>query len=138
MNPGHDRMRDTTFPQWKMDLKRLAPAIVAGLAFAFLFFSPFTTLLRDWWSDPEAQHGLLLGPLALFLAWKKGIRTDASPEPMLGTFLLLCSVLLRYASGLAAELFTLRLSMVAAAMALVVFLWGFRQLLHWFIVFHLN
>ncbi len=126
-------MKETTISQGNIDFKRLAPAIIAGLAFAFLFYSPFTTLLRDWWNDPEAQHGLLLGPLAIFLAWKRGIRKGAAPEPLLGTLLLVCSVLLRYASGLAAELFTLRLSMVAAAMALVVFLWGFKQLLHWWL-----
>lgn len=126
-------MNETTNSLGNIEFKRLAPAIIAGLAFALLFYSPFTTLLRDWWNDPEAQHGLLLGPLALFLAWKRGILKDAAPEPILGSALLVCSVLLRYASGLAAELFTLRLSMVAAAMALVVFLWGFKQLLHWWL-----
>lgn len=102
-----------------------------------MFFTPFSTLLRDWWNDPEAQHGLLLGPLAVFLAWKKGVSEDAAPQPLLGTFLLVSAVALRYASALAAELFTMRLSLIGAALALVVFLWGFRQAMRWWLSFAL-
>ncbi|MFH1765797.1 MAG: exosortase/archaeosortase family protein [Gemmatimonadota bacterium] len=116
-------------------MKGLAPVIVAGLAFAFLFYVPSTTLLRDWWNDPEAQHGLLLGPLAFFLAWRRGIGKDSTPQPLLGTLLLIGAVLLRYASALAAELFTLRLSLVGALLALVVFRWGTKQVLRWWLPF---
>jgi exosortase len=91
------------------------------------------TLLRDWWSNPEAQHGLLLGPLALYLAWKKGLGDEVSPEPILGTVLLFLSVLLRYASALAAELFTMRVSLLGALVSLVIFAWGWRQALRWWL-----
>jgi len=117
----------------RTDIGRLAPVVIAGLAFAFLFYTPFATLLRDWWHDPEAQHGLLLGPLAIYLAWKKGILDDAAPQPLLGTLFLLAAVLLRYAAALAAELFTLRLSLVGAVLALVIFRWGFKQVLAWWL-----
>jgi exosortase len=46
---------------------------------------------------------------------------------------LVGSVLLRLASELAAELFTMRLSMLGAVAGLVVFFLGFRQLLHWWL-----
>jgi exosortase len=117
------------------DLRGLAPAIVAGLAFVVLAYSPFTTLVRDWWNDPEAQHGLLLGPLSVFLAWRTGIGKDAEPQPVLGTIILLGAVLLRYASALAAELFTLRVSMLGAVLGLVVFVWGVKQALRWWLPF---
>jgi exosortase len=91
------------------------------------------TLLRDWWNDPEAAHGLLLGPLALFLAWRRGRAPSAQPQPVLGLLMLAGAVILRYLSGLAAELFTLRMSMLGAAMALVVFVAGLRQLVHWWL-----
>jgi exosortase len=117
----------------RSELRGLAPAIVAGLAFVVLFYSPFTTLLRDWWNDPEAQHGLLLGPLAVFLAWRTGIGEDTRPQPLLGIGLLVASVLLRYAAALAAELFTLRVSMLGALVALVVFVWGWRQAFRWWL-----
>jgi exosortase len=61
----------------------------------------------------------------------------ANPQPLLGAVILSAAVLLRYASALAAELFTMRLSLVGALAAVVVFLWGFRQLLRWWLPFTL-
>ncbi len=109
------------------------PIVAAGLAFAFLFWEPIVTLGRDWWNDPEAGHGLLLGPLAIWLAWRRGRAPAAQPQPLLGICLLVGAVLLRYLSGLAAELFTMRLSLLAGAAGLIVFVAGFRQLLHWWL-----
>jgi exosortase len=113
--------------------KTLAPLIAAGLAFLVLYQEALTTLLRDWWNDPDAAHGLLLAPIALFLIWRRGRAPGARAQPALGLALLFGAVLLRYLSGLAAELFTLRMSMLGAAGALVVFALGFRQILHWWL-----
>ncbi len=109
------------------------PIIAAGLAFLLLFWEPIATLGRDWWSDPEAGHGLLLGPLAVFLAWRRGRAPEARPQPFLGIAVLVAAVLLRYLSGLAAELSTMRLSLLLGAAGIVVFVAGFRQLLHWWL-----
>jgi exosortase len=116
---------------------RLVPFVVTAIAFGILFWAPFTTLLRDWWSDPEAGHGLLLGPIALILAWKRGIIPNASGQRALGIALLIPAVLMRYVSGLAAELFTMRGSMLLALVALVVYLYGLRQIVHWWLPFTL-
>jgi len=107
--------------------------LVTGAAFLLLNREPLVTLVRDWWNDPEAGHGLLLGPLALVLAWRKGLVSDARGQPWLGLAILTGSVLLRYLSGLAAELYTMRLSMLGAAAGLIVFGLGFRQLLRWWL-----
>jgi exosortase len=56
---------------------------------------------------------------------------------VLGTTLLVAAVLLRYLSGLAAELFTLRFSMVLALAGLTVFWVGERQLRKWWLPFAL-
>lgn len=115
------------------DWKRFLPLAATVAAFAVLFWSPMMTLGRDWWNDPDAGHGLLLAPLAVYLAWKRGIREGARAQPAMGIAILLAAVLLRYVSGLAAELFTMRASMLAAVFGLVVFHLGFRQLLHWWL-----
>ncbi len=109
------------------------PLILAAVAFAVLYWEPFVTLLRDWWSDPEAGHGLLLGPLAVWLAWKRGLVSKPRPAVISGVVILVGAVLLRYLSGLAAELFTLRLSMLMAAGALVVYLLGWGQVRRWWL-----
>jgi hypothetical protein len=47
---------------------RLAATVVTGLVYLGLFAGPLRLLALDWWNDPEAGHGLLLAPLALWLA----------------------------------------------------------------------
>jgi len=107
--------------------------LVAGLAFLILFWQPIWTLGRDWWSEPDAGHGLLLGPLALFLAWRRGVAPESRPQPALGIAILVGAVLLRYLSGLAAEMFTMRVSLLLGIAGIVVFGWGVRQILHWWL-----
>jgi exosortase len=122
-----------TIPLPLRDRARWTPALLTMLAFGLLFAKPFVGLAHDWWSDPEAGHGLLLFPVAVFLIWRRGWRPDAQPQPTLGLVLLAGAVLLRYLSGLAAELYTMRMSMVMAACALVVFAGGLRQLRAWWL-----
>lgn len=117
----------------KIPREQRLPALVASVAFLVLFWEPIWTLGRDWWNDPEAGHGLLLGPLAVFLAWRRGRVSEASAQPAWGLAILIAAVLLRYMSGLAAELFTMRMSLLGAAAALIVFVAGWRQLLHWWL-----
>lgn len=114
-------------------LVRWPPLALAALAFSLLYAGPARTLMRDLWTNPDAGHGLLLLPLAGVLAWRSGISSRASPQPLFGLALLTMAVMLRYLSGLAAELFTMRLSMVLAALALVVIYAGVRQVLHWWL-----
>lgn len=107
--------------------------MVAGLAFLVCFAQPIITLGRDWWTDPNAGHGLLLFPVALYLAWKRGLVLDPKPQHLLGLSLLLGAILLRYLSGLAAELFTMRMSLLGAAIGLIVYAYGVRQVGRWWL-----
>ena len=109
-----------------------SPAVLAAIAFAILFSKPAVLLVRDWWNDPDAGHGLLLAPLAIWLAWRSGL-VATRPARVSGALILTGAVLLRYLSGLAAELFTMRLSLLMGAAGLVLFWCGWRQLLHWWL-----
>jgi len=113
------------------------PVGATALLFAILFAKPFTLLLHDWWTLPEAGHGLLLAPVALWMAWRSGISPKAKPQRALGVGLLIVAVLIRCAAGLAAELFTMRASMVMALGAITIYQFGFRQVLHWWLPFAL-
>ncbi len=112
-------------------------AAATALLFALLFAQPFVALLQDWWMLPDAGHGLLLGPVAIWLAWRSGIRDDAKPSPVLGVFLLVIAVLLRCASGLAGELFTRRSSMLMGLVGLTIYHYGTRQVIRWWLPFTL-
>lgn len=111
----------------------VAPLLIAAIAFLILFANPLRLLAVDWWTDPDAGHGLLLAPLALWLAWRAGIVAERQPQRMLGSILLAGSVLLRYLAGLAAEMFTMRLSIVGALLGIVLFVYGWRQVMRWWL-----
>lgn len=113
----------------------LLPLAVTAIAFALLFAQPFYLLVRDWWTLPEAGHGLLLAPVALWLAAKSGIVENPRPAVKLGLSIIVVAVLVRYMSGLAAELFTMRASMMLALVGLTVYQLGFRQVLRWWMPF---
>lgn len=106
---------------------------VTALLFALLFAQPFWLLVNDWWSMPEAGHGLLLGPVAVWFAWKAGLRNDSRPNVAMGLAILFVAVAIRFASGLAAEFFTMRASMVMAAVGLIIYYRGVGQVLHWWL-----
>ena len=110
--------------------------LATGVAFLVVFAQPLQLLARDWWTHPEAGHGLLLAPLALWLGWKSRVRVPV-PAVAFGIMVLLVSVLLRYAAGLAAELYSMRVSMLLALAALTLFFRGWAQLQSWWLAFTL-
>jgi exosortase len=110
---------------------------VTALLFTLLFVQPFISLVQDWWTLPEAGHGLLLAPVSIWLAWKAGIRRDATPARTFGLIVLFVAVFLRCAGGLAAEFFTMRASIILALGGLTIYHFGLRQLFHWWLPFTL-
>jgi exosortase len=110
-----------------------AAAVFAGLAFIVLFTSPFLGLVHEWWTDPDAGHGLLLFPMALWLAYRERIDPAAQPNVTGGGTLIAFAVVTRALGSAAAELFTQRLSIWIAAVGLVVFCFGWIQVRRWWL-----
>ena len=106
---------------------------VALVAFSALFAPTAVGLLRDWWSNPDAGHGLLLAPLAAWLAYRSGIDRGSRPAPWWGLFFLGGAVLLRFAGALAVEQFSQRVAMLGGLAGLVLFFFGWRQLIRWWL-----
>lgn len=119
----------------RVGIRETLPAILTTIAFLALFGEPLVSLVQDWWRMPEAGHGLLLAPVAVWLAWRSGIRAQARPNRGLGVAMLLAAVAIRYIAALAAEPFTTRESMVLALAGITVFYFGFRQVLDWWLPF---
>ena len=108
-----------------------APLGLALVAFAVLYARPAYLLLRDWtnFDNPDSGTGLLLAPLALWFAYKTGLPEVRRPSWLLGGIALAGAIAVRYLSELAAELFTMRLSMICAAAGIILWFWGWRALL---------
>ena len=109
------------------------PAVLAGLAFLVLFTPPFRGLVSQWWTDPDSGHGLLLFPVALWLAWRDGIDAKARRNVKWGSAILVAAILTRALGSAAAELFTQRFSIWLAGVGLVVFQWGWPQIRRWWL-----
>ncbi len=107
--------------------------LATAIAFAVLFAQPFANTTATWWNDPEAGHGLLLVPLAFYLAWRRGLDPDATSNGATGLGLLVVAVATRYVAALAADPFLSRSAMFLALAALVVYAWGMRQVLAWWL-----
>lgn len=106
---------------------------VTTAAFLVLFIDPLISLGRQWWNDPDAGHGLLLAPVAGWLAWKAGLHPARRAQRGWGTALLVAAVLSRATGALAAELFTQRFAAWIALLGLVVFAWGWQQVRAWWL-----
>ncbi len=113
--------------------QRWLPLVTGAVLFGILFAQPAYALLFDWWNNPDAGHGLLLAPVAGWLAWRSRAAVPAVPAPRAGLVILAAAVALRYVSGVAAELFTMRGSMLLAAVGLIVFVAGWRRVLAWWL-----
>ncbi|MHB1223350.1 MAG: exosortase/archaeosortase family protein [Gemmatimonadaceae bacterium] len=113
----------------------MVPALVAAALFVALYSRPMRLLGWDWWNNPEAGHGLLLAPLAVWLVWRSGVKPGARPDVRLGLLIIFGAVVIRYMSGLAAEQYTMKMSMVMALAGFTVFAYGFRQLVAWWLPF---
>lgn len=125
--PGDDSL--ARLRAWKLS----PPALLAGLAFVVLFTTPFRSLVSQWWTDPDAGHGLLLFPVAIWLAWREGIDPEARPNVRAGSILLVSAILVRALGSVAAELFTQRFSIWLGALGLIVFNWGWPQVRRWWL-----
>jgi len=119
--------------QPRLQLVAVAPVALLSASFLVLFAGPLVSLAQDWWKDPDAGHGLLLAPLAVWLAWRSGLERVPHPRPVLGALVIAGSVLLRYLSGLAVEYFTMRFSIMLAVVGIILFFRGFGQLRRWWL-----
>jgi len=118
--------------------KALWVPLGAAIAFfAVLYAKPAYLLVRDWtnFDNPDSGTGLLLAPLAFYFAYQTGLKEQRKPAIMLAVTLLLAAIGLRFLSDLAAELFTMRVSMMIGAAGITLWFFGVRQLLAWWLPF---
>ena len=107
--------------------------LLTAALFAVVFARPARVLAWEWWNNPEAGHGLLLAPLAVWFAWKSGIDPAARPNRALGLTIMVAGIFFRWVSDLAAELFIMRGSMLMTLVGILVWYFGVRQALRWWL-----
>lgn len=108
---------------------RVSFAIIAALVVA-MYASPFAALVRDWWTDNQgASYGMLVPPLALYIAWGRRHRTFsvAPRQDARGFFLIVFSCIMFLVGRFGAEYFLTRVSMVLLLAGLSLTFWGWPR-----------
>ena len=105
------------------------------VVFVILFAKPMRLLADAWWNDPNSGHGLLLAPIAVWLALRSGVAENAKAQHAWGAAVLVLAVIARYAAELASELFVMRGSMLVALAGLAIWYAGWRQVMRWWLPF---
>jgi len=106
----------------------LFAGLVAGLI-VVLYFRILPEMAKDWWDDPGASHGILIPPVALYIAWLRRDLTLAEPAfpDLRGLWLTLCACLMLLVGILGAEYFLSRASFVLLLAGLIWTFWGVRR-----------
>src|SRR6516225_3072018 len=118
-----DRLRIQASPIW------LETALITGLV-VLLYSEVIPDLVSDWWTQPALSYGLLIPPLALYIA---GLRQDVTfsipaQKSWSGCWLVAFACLVFLAGSLSAEFFLSRISLVMLLAGLVWTFWGMGRL----------
>jgi exosortase len=94
-----------------------------------LYGQVLVDLAGDWWTDPSLSQGLLIPPLALYLAWTRRSLTIAQPvvPDNRGLWLIGSSCLIFLLGKLSAEFFLPRISFVLLIAGLIWTFWGYAR-----------
>jgi exosortase len=113
-------------------------AAIAALV-GFLFAAVLVDLAVEWWTESAASYGMLVPPIALYIAWLRRRVTLAIPArpDARGLALLFLGCAIFLLGKLAAEFFLARISMVIVLAGLTWTFWGlarFKTLLFPFVL----
>ena len=97
-----------------------------GAVASYLYWPVGLKLVADWWSDPDASHGLVVVPLAAFFAWTRRhelLQTPRNPK-LVGLAGVMAAMGLLVLGTLGAELFLTRVSLLFLITGTVIYLYG--------------
>jgi exosortase D (VPLPA-CTERM-specific) len=106
------------------------PFLVA-VALIFLYATVLVKLGRDWWTDENYSHGLLVPFVIGYIIWLEFgelKKTTSSNSALLGFGIILFALFALLVGILGAELFTQRISFVLMLAGVVVYFFGARLL----------
>ena len=101
---------------------------------ATLLVALYGEIVRDmalvWWTDDAYSHGMLIPPLAVYIAWmsRDEILAVAAEPSRVGYLVTAVGGLVLLVGRLGAEFFLTRVSLVVITAGLVLTYWGWRRL----------
>jgi exosortase len=97
---------------------------------ALLYSRILEGMFQDWWTQPAWSHGLLIPPLAFYIAWIRRAHTlaEGALHDSLGLFVVAGACFLYLLGKLGAEFFLARISFVVLLVGVIWTFWGRRRL----------
>ena len=108
------------------------PAITVGL-FVLCFAPVIWGLIDAWLNLPDAAHGILIAPVAVWLAWRTGIVADAKPAQWTGAAIVVFSVVAALLGRVAGVDTVPRAAFWLGVFGLVLWYGGWRQVVAWWL-----
>ena len=105
--------------------------LAIGFAILFAYATVLAKLVRDWWSDENYSHGLLIPFIIGYLLWtqrEKLARVNVNSSLFWGGAAIVVALFALWAGVAGAELYTQRLSLVLLLAGITVYFWGFTLL----------
>ena len=104
-------------------------AVLAALVYV-LFWGILVDMANDWWNEPAWSQGMLLPPLALYIAWinRESITRCPALGDVRGLWLTGLACLTLLLGKLSAEFFMMRIAFVILLAGLVWSFWGAGRL----------
>ena len=109
--------------------KSLWRAFAITSAIIFAYASVLAKLSRDWWTDENYSHGLLIPLVIGYILWiqrDKFVKETRRPATLIGIVIVLIALVALWAGVAGAELYTQRLSLVLLLIGTVVYFWGVK------------
>ncbi|HVQ37111.1 MAG TPA: exosortase, partial [Pyrinomonadaceae bacterium] len=97
----------------------------------FVYATVLLKLGRDWWTDENYSHGLLIPFIIAYIAWgqrKQFLRTAQRPASLIGLTAVVAALVALWAGTAGAELFMQRSSLVLVLAGTVLYFGGFALL----------
>jgi exosortase len=107
--------------------KHVWRAVAIAVAILFTYAAVLAKLSRDWWTDENYSHGLLVPFIIGYILWlqKDKFATEpARPSVLLGGLAVAFSLFALWAGVAGAELYTQRMSLVLLIAGTVVYFFG--------------
>ncbi len=108
----------------------LAKIVILASLLAYLYGRIAADMAYDWWNDPTASQGLVIPPLAIFVAWL--VRREILSRPPVpnawGYIVTGLGCVLLLLGKYAAEFFLQRISLIVVLAGITLTFWGFARL----------
>jgi exosortase len=103
---------------------------IISVLISVLFWNVLVDMARDWWTEPAYSQGMLLPPLALYVAWvqRRNTLTVAAAQDLRGLLLISFACCVFVLGKVASEFFMMRISFVILLAGLIWTFWGIGRL----------